>query len=57
MLAEFEELPIKLTHNLDDTVQDILAESDQGIPEYVLEGIFERCGYNYYDEVERLWKL
>ncbi len=57
MLAEFKKLPIELTYNVDDTVQDILSESDRGIPEYVLEGIFERCGYNYYEEVERLWKL
>jgi len=57
MLAEFEELPIELTHNVDDAVQNILSESDKGIPEYVLAGIFERCGYNYYNEVERLWKL
>ncbi len=57
MLHEFNELPCELTHNIDDTVRAILSESDQGIPEYVLKGIFERCGYNYYDEVERLWKL
>lgn len=57
MLAEFEELPIELTHNVDDTVQAILAESDRGVPEDVLRGIFARCHYNYYDEVERLWKL
>ncbi|MDJ0745118.1 MAG: hypothetical protein QNJ32_17405 [Xenococcaceae cyanobacterium MO_167.B27] len=57
MLHEFNELPYELTHNVDDTVSSILSESDDGIPEYVLQGIFERCGYNYYDEVERLWKL
>lgn len=57
MLAEFGELPIELTHNVDDTVQNILTESDKGIPEYVLVGIFERCGYDYYNEVPKLWKL
>ncbi len=57
MLHEFNELPWELTHNVDDTVRAILSESDKGIPENVLQGIFERCGYNYYDEVERLWKL
>ena len=57
MLHEYNELPHELTHNVDDTVRAILSESDQGIPEYVLKGIFQRCGYNYYDEVEQLWKL
>ncbi|MEM9275797.1 MAG: hypothetical protein AAGA80_22985 [Cyanobacteria bacterium P01_F01_bin.143] len=57
MLHEFNELPYELTHNIDDTVNAILSQSDDGIPEYVLQGIFERCGYNYFDEVERLWKL
>ncbi|MDJ0593458.1 MAG: hypothetical protein QNJ72_26310 [Pleurocapsa sp. MO_226.B13] len=57
MLHEFNELPYELTHNVDDTVSSILSQSDDGIPEDVLQGIFERCGYNYYDEVERLWKL
>ncbi|MDY7012514.1 MAG: hypothetical protein SVX43_02740 [Cyanobacteriota bacterium] len=54
---EFEELPIVLKHNFDDTVREILSESEEGIPEYVLAGIFKRCGYDYYQEVERLWKL
>lgn len=57
VLRELPELPIELTHKFDDAVQEILAQSEQGIPEYVLAGIFERCGYNYYEEVERLWKL
>lgn len=57
MLHEFSELPRELTHNVDDTVREILSESDQGIPEDVLRGIFDRCGYDYYEEVERLWKL
>lgn len=54
---QYQELPQQLTLNIEDTVQDILTESDQGIPEYVLVGIFERCGYDYYEEVRRLWKL
>ena len=54
---QFNELPIELTHHLDETAYSILKDSGDGIPEYVLAGIFERCGYDYYDEVKRLWKL
>ncbi|NES00203.1 MAG: hypothetical protein F6J86_41485 [Symploca sp. SIO1B1] len=56
METEFEQLPIELTHDLDDTVRAILEESE-GIPEYVLTEIFDRCGFNYYEEVDRQWKL
>jgi len=55
--TEFVELPIKLKEqNPDDTVRAILEES-KGIPEYVLTGIFDRCGFNYYEEIDRQWKL
>jgi hypothetical protein len=55
-VCEFAELPIELTHDVDDTVRAILDESD-GIPEDVLRGIFRRCGYSYQEEVEQKWRL
>ncbi len=56
MVRDFGELPIELTHDVDDTVRAILDESD-GIPEDVLRGIFHRCGYSYQEEVEQKWRL
>ena len=57
ILQQYRELPQEITYKYEDVVAAILAESEQGIPEEVLAGIFQRCGYNYYEEVERLWKL
>ncbi|HAC64857.1 MAG TPA: hypothetical protein DCF68_15330 [Cyanothece sp. UBA12306] len=57
LLTEYPELPISLKHNVDDIIKAILTQSQEGIPEYVLRGIFNRCGYDYCEEVERLWKL
>ncbi len=57
MVKGFGELPVELTHNYEDTVQIILEESGQGIPEYVLEGIFERCGFDYHEEIKNLLTL
>jgi hypothetical protein len=57
MMDKYTELPIELTHDFDDTVKVILENSEDGIPEYVLAEICDRCGFNWYDEVERWWKL
>ncbi|MEH2261214.1 trypsin-like peptidase domain-containing protein [Nostoc sp.] len=52
--TEFNELPIELTHEVDVIVQEILGNSEYGIPEYVLAEICARCGYNWY-EVKDQW--
>ncbi|NER46702.1 MAG: hypothetical protein F6J92_08410 [Symploca sp. SIO1A3] len=53
----FVELPIKLKEqNPEDTAIAILEES-KGIPEPVMTEIFNRCGFNYYEETDRQWKL
>jgi hypothetical protein len=57
IIKDFGELPIELTYKYEDTVQVILEESNQGIPDYVLQGIFERCGFNYHEEIKNLWKV
>lgn len=57
LLEGYGELPVELTHKYEDTVQIILEESGQGIPEYVLKGIFERCGFDYHEEIKNLLTL
>ena len=57
MMDKYDELPLELTHDLDETIAAILENSEGGIPEYVLAEICDRCGFNWYDEVERWWKL
>ncbi|MEH1813404.1 MAG: trypsin-like peptidase domain-containing protein [Nostoc sp.] len=52
--TQFNKLPIELTHEVDVIVQEILGNSEDGIPEYVLEQICARCGYNWY-EVRDQW--
>ncbi|MDJ0649090.1 MAG: trypsin-like peptidase domain-containing protein [Xenococcaceae cyanobacterium MO_188.B19] len=49
---EYQELPIELTHEVDDVVKDILKQSESGIPEYVLAEICYRCGLDWYKEFE-----
>ncbi|MDJ0677707.1 MAG: hypothetical protein QNJ36_20375 [Calothrix sp. MO_167.B42] len=52
METEYDKLPPVLTAKVDDTVQEILANSDDGIPELALEAICEHCGYDY-EELEK----
>ena len=54
MKNSLNELPPKLTSEIDSTVRDILDNSDNGVPQWVLEHICFLCGCNWYDE-EPTW--
>jgi len=55
--TEFDKLPTILTNQVDSTVQAILADSQNGIPEVVLENICQLCGCDWYEESEKWLKL
>ncbi|MEH2424055.1 MAG: hypothetical protein V7K48_25055 [Nostoc sp.] len=57
MEAEYNNLPPVLTAQVDNMVQEILANSDNGIPERVLETICIHCGCDWYEESEKWLKL
>lgn len=57
IINESQALPMELTQEFDETIATILENSEGGIPEYALAEICDRCGFNWYDEVERWWKL
>ena len=48
------DLPMKLTIQLDRTVQSILENTDNGLPELVLQHICSLCEHNWY-EWEQVW--
>ena len=52
---ESNDLPSSF-NNEDVIIQEILNNSDNGIPEFVLQDICERCGCDWYEELEKLWK-
>ncbi|MEH2070785.1 MAG: hypothetical protein V7K47_21930 [Nostoc sp.] len=52
-----DELPTKLIDRLDETVQTILKNSDNGIPEPALGEICHMSGCNWYDEEEKWLRL
>lgn len=52
-----DELPTKLIDQLDETVQTILKNSDNGIPEPALGEICHLSGCNWYDEEEKWLRL
>ncbi|MEH2285811.1 MAG: hypothetical protein V7K90_31595 [Nostoc sp.] len=52
-----DELPTKLIDQLDETVQTILKNSDNGIPEPALSEICHLSGCNWYDEEEKWLRL
>jgi hypothetical protein len=53
----FDKLPSDLTHNVEQTVQVILENSDNGIPIRTLQEICYRCGCDWYEELETCLKL
>ncbi len=55
--TEYDKLPAVLTARVDNTVRTILANSDNGIPELALEAICDRCGCDWYEELEKWLKL
>lgn len=54
---EYDQLPLELTHKVDSTVQAILDNSDNGIPERTFYEICDWCGCNWYEESEKWLKL
>jgi hypothetical protein len=54
METGINDLPVKLTSQLERTVQIILENSDNGLPELVLEYICSLCECNWY-EWEQVW--
>jgi hypothetical protein len=54
METGINDLPVKLTTQLDRTVESILENSDRGLPELVLEYICSLCECNWY-EWEQVW--
>ncbi|MGC1308132.1 MAG: CHAT domain-containing protein [Phormidesmis sp.] len=57
MEVEYDKLPKSITEKLDDQVQSILKNTENGIPESVLSAICERCGCNWYEETEKWLSL
>ena len=57
IIAEYNDLPINLTHNFDDLAKTIIRQSDEGIPEEVLEEIFRQCNRDFKKEMQHLWKI
>ena len=55
--TEYDKLPDGLTARVDNTVQAILANSDNGIPELALDIICDRCGCDWYEKSEKWLKL
>lgn len=53
---EWDELPSDFKQ-VDAIVQEILENSEDGIPELVLQEICDRCGCDWYEELERKLKL
>ncbi len=54
METGINDLPVKLTSQLERTVQSILENSDNGLPEVALEYICSLCEHNWY-EWEQVW--
>jgi hypothetical protein len=55
--AEYNDLPINLTHNCSDLAKTIIRQSNEGIPAEVLEEIFRQCNYDFNKEIRDLWKI
>ncbi|MEJ6485988.1 hypothetical protein N0Y54_32780 [Nostoc punctiforme UO1] len=52
-----DELPIKLIDQVDETIQIILKNSDNGIPEPTLGEICRLCDCNWYEQEEKWLRL
>lgn len=53
---EFDNLPEGLRNLSEDTVQELLALSEDGVPELALEVLCLRCGCNWYEESDKWLK-
>ena len=57
MEDEHDELPAELTQEMDRVVEDIIDNSEGGIPELTLEEICHLCGIDWYRESEKWLKF
>lgn len=46
---QYKDLPNNLTNVVDDVVESILQETDDGIPERVMEELCDYCGWDWYE--------
>lgn len=51
---QYKALPLDITHAVDEAVEAILENTDNGIPERVLEELCDYCGWDWY-EVSDQW--
>lgn len=56
IVSQFRDLPPVLTQGIDEKVEEILAKSEQGIPELVLQEICTQCGYDWFEELDKWLK-
>jgi hypothetical protein len=54
---ESDIFPPEFTNDVEQVVQEILANSNYGIPEFVLAEICRRCGLDWYEETDKWLKL
>ncbi|MFK8182541.1 MAG: hypothetical protein AB8B99_04145 [Phormidesmis sp.] len=54
---EYDKLPPALTEKVDDNIQAILADTENGIPELVLDVICNYCGCDWYEESKKWLNL
>lgn len=54
--SQYRDLPPALTQGIDEIVDQILAESDQGVPELVLQEICKQCDCNWFEELDQWLK-
>ncbi|MEM9088957.1 MAG: TIR domain-containing protein [Cyanobacteria bacterium P01_F01_bin.53] len=51
------DLPQELTTGIDQKVEEILQDTEDGVPELVLREICERCGLDWYEGLEKWIRL
>ncbi|MGF1523396.1 MAG: TIR domain-containing protein [Leptolyngbyaceae cyanobacterium] len=56
IVSQFRDLPPVLTQGIDENVAEILARTDQGVPELVLQEICKRCGFDWFEELAKWLK-
>lgn len=54
---QYRDLPSDLTQDIDDKVEEILDNTEGGIPVLVLREICEQCGLDWYEELEKWLRL
>ncbi len=56
IVSQFRDLPPALTQGISETVEEILAQSDSGVPELVLQEICRQCGCDWFEELDKWLK-